>query len=45
MTNFSPMNIPPQGGLGDNNKKWFKRWYIWVLPAIVIAGAISALLK
>ena len=30
-------------GLGDNaadNRPWYKRWYVWVLPAAVLFGVI-----
>lgn len=33
-------------GFGDqtkNEKAWFKRWYVWVLPAAVLLGLCVAL--
>jgi len=24
----------------DNKSPWFKRWYVWLLPAMVIVGVI-----
>ncbi|MEY4970278.1 MAG: hypothetical protein RLZZ277_509 [Actinomycetota bacterium] len=45
MSDFSPFNIPPSGGLGDSNKPWNKRWYIWVLPPAVLLGGLLAFLS
>lgn len=42
-----PSNVPGVNGLGDernNSSKWYTRWYVWVLPALVLFGVIVAAL-
>lgn len=41
---FSPMGIPPGsndfGDRRDDTSPWYTRWYVWVLPIIVVIGAL-----
>lgn len=41
MSGFGP--VPGANGFGDrkdDESPWYKRWYVWVLPAAVIIGIL-----
>jgi hypothetical protein len=38
-----PDRVPGINSFGDptkNDKPWFKRWYVWLLPAAVLFGVV-----
>lgn len=41
---FNPFNMPPGGndfhGSENDERPWYRRWSVWVLPGMVIIGAI-----
>ena len=38
-------NVPGANGFDkekDNASKWYTRWYVWALPALVVIGLLVA---
>ncbi len=46
-SSFSPLDVSPgtSGMEPEDNTAWYSRWYVWVLPILVLGGVIYAVIS